>query len=1022
MTGAKVTLRSWRRILALGLAAGMAATAIPMQLMAVQETVQESQTTGSVTEGYASERIDNGYTKISAGYALPEYTGGDIEYPIKDICTSTDAVFTDDYGYTSAVQIGERGSIELELNVVADGIYYMCFDYLADSDTILPVEAQFMIDGDFPFYEMRQQVLESQWSTPQQKSYDSYGNEVVGIPDKVYEWQNKYIMDSTYRYSGPLGIELTKGRHTVTVTLKEGTLLLGNFKLTAKPQVEAYTGSERAEGDGFIEIQAENFTYRNASSIHATCEYDPNLYPYQAGNRIMNTVDSTSFSEGGQQISYQFTVEKEGNYYLAFHYSQSDKSDFPVFMNIRIDGELPNTEFENCAFAYKKDYNLYTLLDSEGNKISVPLGAGQHTISMQISMEPLRNALETIEQIMGKVNDLSLEVTKVAGTNKDKYRDFSLESYISGIGDTLIQWADELAAVMEEARTYNPDKKKIAAFSSISIAENQLRSLAKKPDELIYRIDELATSTSSVNQHLANLIDSLNGNDFSLDSIYLYQEDAAKQLPRHKNVFVKAGLGIVRFCTSFGKQAYSSSNTNPEHLQVSVNRSRQHLEIMQQMITEEFTPQTGIEVDLSLMPDQTKLVLANASGDSPDVATGVNYSIPFELGIRGALKDLTQFDDFAEVAGRYTEGLLMPYVIDDSVYAIPETMNFQVLFYRKDILDKLGLEVPDTLEDVEAMLPDLQMRGLNFYYPTARTVGMKTFLDTTPIIFQSGGRLYDTYVEDVTITSEEVVEGFTTLTNLFTIYNLPKDVPNFYQHFRNGDYPIGISDFGTYNLISNAAPEIDGSWGVALIPGVKDENGEVMRYSSAGAESTFLFNSTPEREEQAWEFVKWWSSAQVQAEFGQRLQITYGDEYYWNTANCEAFAQLPWDSDDKEVISEQLTWTMEAPRALASYMVERELSDAYNLVVLGAKSANVREALDDAQKNIKRETLRKQEEFGYIENGVTVKEYEVPTIEKVHEIIQNSKAQKGRQVSYDSNRTAVKKRQKDKSSQTRTWQ
>ena len=995
MTGAEVTLRSWRRILALGLAAGMAATAIPMQLMAVQETVQESQTTGSVTEGYASERIDNGYTKISAGYALPEYTGGDIEYPIKDICTSTDAVFTDDYGYTSAVQIGERGSIELELNVVADGIYYMCFDYLADSDTILPVEAQFMIDGDFPFYEMRQQVLESQWSTPQQKSYDSYGNEVVGIPDKVYEWQNKYIMDSTYRYSGPLGIELTKGRHTVTVTLKEGTLLLGNFKLTAKPQVEAYTGSERAEGDGFIEIQAEDFTYRNASSIHATCEYDPNLYPYQAGNRIMNTVDSTSFSEGGQQISYQFTVEKEGNYYLAFHYSQSDKSDFPVFMNIRIDGELPNTEFENCAFAYKKDYNLYTLLDSEGNKISVPLGAGQHTISMQISMEPLRNALETIEQIMGKVNDLSLEVTKVAGTNKDKYRDFSLESYIPGIGDTLTQWADELAAVMEEARTYNPDKKKIAAFSSISIAENQLRSLAKKPDELIYRIDELATSTSSVNQHLANLIDSLNGNDFSLDSIYLYQEDAAKQLPKHKNVFVKAGLGIVRFCTSFGKQAYSSSNTNPEHLQVSVNRSRQHLEIMQQMITEEFTPQTGIEVDLSLMPDQTKLVLANASGDSPDVATGVNYSIPFELGIRGALKDLTQFDDFAEVAGRYTEGLLMPYVIDDSVYAIPETMNFQVLFYRKDILDKLGLEVPDTLEDVEAMLPDLQMRGLNFYYPTARTVGMKTFLDTTPIIFQSGGRLYDTYVEDVTITSEEVVEGFTTLTNLFTIYNLPKDVPNFYQHFRNGDYPIGISDFGTYNLISNAAPEIDGSWGVALIPGVKDENGEVMRYSSAGAESTFLFNSTPEREEQAWEFVKWWSSAQVQAEFGQRLQITYGDEYYWNTANCEAFAQLPWDSDDKEVISEQLTWTMEAPRALASYMVERELSDAYNLVVLGAKSANVREALDDAQKNIKRETLRKLEEFGYIENGVTVKEYEVPTIEKVHEIIQNSKAQKG---------------------------
>ena len=37
-----------------------------------------------------------------------------------------------------------------------------------------------------------------------------------------------------------------------------------------------------------------------------------------------------------------------------------------------------------------------------------------------------------------------------------------------------------------------------------------------------------------------------------------------------------------------------------------------------------------------------------------------------------------------------------------------------------------------------------------------------------------------------------------------------------------------------------------------------------------------------------------------EAAFGQRLQITYGDEYYWNTANCEAFAQLPWDSDDRK--------------------------------------------------------------------------------------------------------------------------
>ena len=987
-----------KKAMALGIAVCMtvttAVTALPTMQVRAQGAEQTAQ--GTVTETYSNERLDNGYTRVSAGYTLAAYTGEPIRYRVGDVYSSGDASLTAEYGYGGggALSIPEKGRVELEIDVPQSAVYYMNFDYLANSESILPVEAGIMVNGGYPFYEMRQQKLESQWTAKPDKVYDSYGNEVVSMPDKVYDWQNKYVQDSTYRYTQPLGIELEQGKNTISIELNEGTLLLGDICLTAKPQVPEYTGSETAAGDGFIEIQAEDFLYRNDSAIHATCEYDPDLYPYQAGNRVMNTVDATSFGEGGQEVTYSFNAEKAGSYYIAFHYSQGDKADFPVFMNVRIDGKLPNTAFENHAFAYEKKYEMYTMVDSDGSKISIPLEAGNHTISLQISMEPIRESLETIEKIMGKVNDLSLEVTKVAGTNKDKYRDFSLEAYIPGIGDMMTGWADELDQVMEDARAYNPKKNKIAAYASVKIAENQLRSLAKKPDELIYRIDELATSTSSVNQHLANLIDSLNGNDFSLDSIYLYQEDAAKQLPKNKNIFTKMWLGIVRFFTSFGEQAYSSTNTNPEHLQVSVNRSRQHLEIMQLLINEQFTPQTGIEVDLSLMPDQTKLVLANASGDSPDVATGVNYSIPFELGIRGALKDLTAFPDFADVAERYNAGLIMPYVIGDKIYALPETMNFQVMFYRKDILDKLGLEGPDTLEDVQAMLPDLQMRGLNFYYPTARTVGMKTFLDTTPILFQSGGTLYDGAIDKAVLTSEENVEGFTTLTNLFTIYNLPKDVPNFYQHFRNGDYPIGISDFGNYNMISNAAPEIDGSWGVAPIPGVKNEDGEVIRYSSAGAESTFLFASTPEREQMAWEFVKWWSSAGVQAEFGQRLQITYGDEYYWNTANAEAFAQLPWDSDDKEVILTQLEWTLEAPRALASYMVERELSDAYNLVVLGAKSASVRESLDDAQKSVKRETQRKLEEFGYVENGVMVKEYEVPTVEKVREIIAKSKEAK----------------------------
>lgn len=50
---------------------------------------------------------------------------------------------------------------------------------------------------------------------------------------------------------------------------------------------------------------------------------------------------------------------------------------------------------------------------------------------------------------------------------------------------------------------------------------------------------------------------------------------------------------------------------------------------------------------------------------------------------------------------------------------MPETMNFWVLFYRSDVLEKMNIGIPQTMEDVIDMLPTLQMRGLNFYYPTA---------------------------------------------------------------------------------------------------------------------------------------------------------------------------------------------------------------------------------------------------------------------------------------------------------------
>lgn len=988
----------WRRASAFLMAAVVAASGLTVwaeetnEKVSTDGVVNAESASNYITDDFSSDMVETNYTVVSQNLSSPYYEGEPViikpTEQFRAVSGTQVVPAVDGYvgagGSSAAVRFSIHDSGVVTVDAPETARYYVSMDYLDEGNSVLPLELSMKVNGEYQFYELRDLEFEAVWKDPEEKSFDRYGNQIVPMPDKVAKWQTKYVMDASHRHSRPLAIELQKGANELEISMIEGTMLLGEISLTREPVIAEYTGSKTAEGQEMIVIQAEEMTERNASSIRAACEYDIDLTPYEVDTKTLNTIDNASFSEAGQKISYEFEVEKAGTYYLAMNFKQSEKADFPVFVNVEVDGEIPNSAFYNYGLGYAKGYQTKTFEDAEHNKLSLDLEPGLHTISFTISADPIRHVLEGVDRIMGGVNNLNLEITKVAGTNKDKYRDLDIEKYIPDAVDRLEEYADTLDTLCESVKVYNPKVKKIGAFSSASVASGQLRSLASEPDKLGFRIAELTTSTNSVNQFLANLIDSLNKNQLGIDRIYLYQEDA--KLPKNAGFFASMGASVKRFATSFASQAYSTSNTDEAHLQVWVNRSRQYLEIMQKMIDEDFTAKTGIEVDLSLMPDQNKLILANASGDAPDIATGINYAVPFELGIRNAVKDLTEFDDFVEIADRFEEGLLVPATIDDGIYALPETMNFWVLYVRTDIFDKLGLESPDTLQDVKNLLPSLQMRGMNFYYPTAGMLALRNFHGTTPLILQNGGSLYTQYAGNSNLTSEESVAGFKELTELFTIYNLPKDIPNFYQHFRNGSMPIGIADYAVYNMLLNAAPEIANSWEIYMVPGEVDENGNVLRYTSGGAESTVMFNSTPEREAQAWEFMKWWSSAEVQAQFGQTLQITYGSSFLWNTANKEAFSMLPWKTKDKETILAQAEWINESPRLPGSYMVEREISNAYNSVVVDGK--NLRRTLDNAVKRINRETERKLEEFGYNDqSGNVITPYEVPTLKRVQEIL-----------------------------------
>ncbi len=905
-----------------------------------------------------SSRTEALYTEAVTKYTLPVYEGENLVFPSE-----------------MKLSVGERG--EVEVSVPDDGQYEIWLTYRNMGKSTLPTEMTVSLDGKLPFYELRRVKLNSLWLDDGQVPKDRYGNEIAPTPYAADIELTNAVNDSTGRSDEPFLLEFTKGTHTLAFEVQDGGMELSRVELRAPVKVPAYEG-QAPDGDGIIVIEGEHIASRSKSSIRAAGEFNAVLTPYSVDKRVLNFLDGASFDTAGDTVSYTFQVQKAGWYMMDLHYRQNAKTDFPVFLDVLIDGGLPSVAARKIPVDYSTGFTDATLQYGDMPE-TFYLSEGEHTLSLSINAQYLTPVYEMIDRVLGEINGLSLEVVRLSGGITDKYRNYDLLTYIPNLVEILTGWADDCKEMVDYTKGLSLSGNS-SAFASLTLCEDQLRRLAEKPEDLPRRLSELSTGSNSASRMLAQQLQDMANHDLSIDQIIFYQTSA--QLPARASFMESAGRSVQRFATSFASQDYAAGTGKKGHLQVWMGRSRQYVELVQNMIDTRFTPQTGIEVDISLMPDANKLVLANAAGTAPDVVLSLQYVVPSYLNIRGALYDLTQFEDFGEVAQRFSPGLFIPYTLGDGIYAMPETVNFWVMFYRKDILQALDISIPDSMDEVKLILPELQRRNMNFYFPTAGMAGMKVFPGTLPLILQSGGSIYAETIGDTTLDSDASLKGFREMTDLFTIYNMPTDVPSpgFYQQFRDGTLPIGIADLATYNLLLNAAPELDGLWDIALYPGLAQEDGSVARWTTGGAETMAILSQTKMPQE-AWTFLKWWSSDEVQSDFGSLLQSTYGSEYIWPTANSNAFSSLPIKSAHKQVIMEQMKWMTEAPWVLGTYMLERELSNAFISVAVDGMDA--RRALDTAVKRINRETHRKLEEFGYYRNGEMLKPFLTPTVDVV---------------------------------------
>lgn len=901
-------------------------------------------------------------------------------------------------GYKNSVLHLKQGE-EFEFNIDAPkaGLYNINLDYFILSNGLISNEGSIQVNNEYQFFESRRVSFPALWENSTSNfPRDRYNNEVMPSQNRLEKWQNLVFKDASHIQPGALRINLKQGKNSIKIILNSGELLIGNIKVYYPEENISYADykqkySDKSSSSGvLITSEAEKVAYKNDTSINAIVSRDLEVVPYDTNALLLNTLGGDTWKKGGQAVYYNINVPEEGMYKIAFKYIQDKKPNSAAYRTITLDDKIPFKELEHYAFDYSNKW-VTEVLGNENEEYEIYLTKGVHTLGLEADSTPYNEAINVISDSLKKINNLSLQIKKLTGNSTDANRDWEIAEYIPTIKEDLTQIVNSLKKQHEDIVKLNDGNENSQGLISIMTAIKQLRDLSEEPNKIPSRLNQLSEGTGSAAQTLSKAMEELEKQPLTIDQFYVYSKDK-EPLKYSASIFKKMSEGVKRFVNSFiSRKSEKENGKETVTLNVWVNRSRNYLDLMQKMADEQFTPNSNIKVNFSLMPNEQKLILANASNSSPDLALGISNWLPYELGIRGAAADLREFKDFDSYIGKFSPGALIPMIVDDKVYGMPETQDFFVLFYRKDILDSLNIPVPDTWQDVKNILPELQRYGMNFYTSLSGATGTKPFTVTAPFIYQSGGDMYTKDGMGTALDKEASLEGIKLMTDLFTIYGLPQQAPNFYEHFRSATLPIGIGTFHTYVQLNNAAPELKGSWAIAPVPGVKNSNGEVVRWQPGSAQATMIFNDSQYKKE-AWEFLKWWMDTSTQRDFANQIQTLYGGEYMWNTANLEAFKQLPWPQEDKQVVLNQWKWLMEVPKIPGGYLVERELSNIWNGVVFDGR--NPRAAVDEAVIKVNKEIKRKMEEFGYVKDGKVVRPYKVPTIEQVESWVKEANGNK----------------------------
>ena len=863
-----------------------------------------------------------------------------------------------------SIRTGDTGYVEFTFHVEYAGLYNLYMEYFPGEGRGNDIERRLLINGELPFNNAAFINFSRFWALDGGISRDGRGNDLRPSHVELPLWQGTYFSDYLGNENRPYLFYFREGENTLRLEASREPLTIRRITLQVMPESRPYsevsarrTGLSNYRGEA-ITVQGEAFTKSTSRMIYPLNDRtSPSTVPSHPYLIRLNTVGGRQWRFPGQTIYWTFTVPESALYQINIKYRQHLANGTFVTRSVRINDQTPFSEMENVQYPFNSRWQIAPL-SGDGVPYLFYLEAGEHTLSMEVVLGDWAEIVAAANDSVFQLNYAYRQMLLILGSTPDPYRDYQLERYMPDAIEILGRQHDVISGLIDRVITLNDGRR----GEGIAILENlafQLRNMHADPETIPERWNVFRDYISALGTWILNVREQ----PLEIDFITVTAPGAT--LPRAEAGFFQNLWHEIRALIASFTQDFSlvgdvhDSRSRP--VDVWIMSGRDQAQILKSMIDNDFTPRTGIPVNLRLVSGA--MVLPSAvTGRGPDVLLGMGYGDPVDWALRGAAASLSDLPGLNTVLSDFHPSAWEPFTLNGQLFALPETQSFYMMFARLDILNEMGLPVPQDWDEFETVMTELQKNHMDVHIPYAFPGDIGFFMSE---LYQRGGEVYRYGGMRSALDSEESIQAFRKWTNYFTQFGVPvfdwDATTRFVNRFRNGEMPLGFADYTAFNVLSVFAPELRGLWQFFPLPGTPNANGELNRSSTAGGSASMMLSST-NNQAQAWDFMRWWASATTQARYGRELETVIGVAARYPTANRRAMQNLSWTVADFQMLSTQWDWARAFPQVPGGYFTGRHVSNAFRTVV--NNMADPRETLWDFVEVINSELINKRREFG----------------------------------------------------------